>query len=79
MPKTERIGEQSSEFSNAISVTTKRIFAKLGGNGKTLKSLAVKAFRNFNFILLRILPGFTSIAIPSMRTTITGEDLSTTN
>ena len=33
----------------------------------------------FNFILLRILPGFTSIAIPSMRTTITGEDLSTTN
>ena len=34
---------------------------------------------SFNFILLRMVPGITSITMPSMRSTITGEDLSTTN
>ncbi len=33
----------------------------------------------YNFIFLRMIPGITSITMPSMRTTITGEDLSTTN
>lgn len=34
---------------------------------------------SYNFIFLRMVPGITSVTMPSMRSTITGEDLSTTN